>query len=191
MRRFKCQFSDSVDENQKFKFANELIKEIRTNADETMTIFAAGYPETDFESLSAERDLENLKKKVDCGVDIILTQVVFSADKFVDFVENCRRIGIPSEVFIIPSLYIPRNMDELNSILRITKAPMKSEVYERLAAVKNDPEEFRRLSLSITIKTFGNIRLNSPEHIRGFHFITMNHFDPLQSLIEVVDFTEG
>src|SRR5690349_15180687 len=139
--------SEIVDENQKFKFANELIKEIRTKTDktrETITVFGAGYPEAHVESINDECDLQNLKKKVECGVDIVLTQVVFSADKFVDFVRRCRQIGISSEVFIIPGLYIPLNMNELDFVLQITKSSMESEVYKRLVELKNDTEEFKR-----------------------------------------------
>lgn len=191
MKRFKCQISDVVDEYQKFKFANELIKEIRAKAGETITVFGAGHPEAHIESLSADSDLQNLKKKVKCGVDVVLTQVIFSADKFVDFVRRCRRIGISSEVVIIPGLYIPFDMSELDFVLRLTKASMDSEVYDRLANLKNDPEEFKRLSLSITIKMIEDVRVKSPESIRGFHFFTMNHFEMIQSLIRVVDFSEG
>lgn len=124
-------------------------------------------------------------------MDIILTQVVFSADKFIDFVRRCRLIGISSEVIIIPGLYIPFNISELDFVLRITKASIDSEVYDRFALLKNDPEEFKRFSLSITIKMIEDVRLKSPELIRGFHFFTMNHFEMIQSLIQLVNFNEG
>lgn len=182
--------SDSVASTQKFKFANELIEEIRTRTSDTssITILAAGYPEGHVESQNPAEDLQNLKKKVECGVDVILTQVVFSSGKFVEFVKNCRKIEITSRVPIIPGLHIPRTFKELNFLLNFTKATMPKEIFNQFQQLEHQPEAFEDLALSFTIKLIQEINESSPEFIRGFHFFTMNHLKMVKKLLEVIDF---
>lgn len=54
----------------------------------------AGYPVPHPEAESKEHDLKCLKKKVDAGADVIITQLFFEVEDYIDFVRNCRAIGI-------------------------------------------------------------------------------------------------
>jgi methylenetetrahydrofolate reductase (NADPH) len=134
--------------------------------------------------------LLDLKRKVESGVDVILTQVVFSSVKFIEFVKQCRKIGISNEIPIIPGLYIPHNLDELNLMLKITKVSMDSTVYENFRNLKDDSEGFKDFSLSFMSKMIHDIQGNSQEFIKGFHFFTLNNFEMVQRLINVIDFKE-
>jgi methylenetetrahydrofolate reductase (NADPH) len=135
-------FADIVSEDQKFKFANELITAMREKAvdtDKLITIFAGGYPETHVESPTLNEDLNHLKRKVEAGVDVILTQVVFSAERFAAFVKNCRAVGI-NQVPIIPGLYIPLNLKELELMLRITSSNLRTTMrLSRTTASSSQP----------------------------------------------------
>lgn len=166
-----------------------MIREVRKRNSE-VTIMTAGYPTKHPEALSAEEDLLHLKEKVEAGADIIVTQLTFSAQKFITFVKNCREIGIKQDVPIIPGLYIPHSLNELNLILKITNVEIPREFYAELESVSDDENKFHEQSLSYTLKCIKDIQQSCPEHIRGFHFYTMNNLHMLRKLIEIVNFSE-
>lgn len=62
----------------------------------------AGYPEKHDEAPNMDIDLMFLKDKVDKGARYIVTQMFFDNQKYFDFVDRCRAIGIT--VPIIPGL---------------------------------------------------------------------------------------
>lgn len=147
----------------------------------------AGYPEKHPESISFEHDLEYLKEKVEAGADIILTQLTFSSKSFIAFVKSCRKNGI--EIPIIPGLYIPRSLNELNLILKITNIKIPYEFYAELEKLSCNEQEFQNYSLRYILKFIEEIQ-STPEYIPGFHFYTMNDLSMLRKLIEIVNFTE-
>ena len=72
------------------------------NSPTEFCIGCAGYPEKHFEAMNLESDMANLKAKVDAGAEYITTQMFYDNDKYFDFVDKCRAMGI--NVPIIPGL---------------------------------------------------------------------------------------
>ena len=91
---------------QHFRYAHELIEEIRRQGD--FCIAAACYPEGHVESANKEADLDHLKAKVDCGCSFLITQMFFDNDVLYRFLYNLSRKGITVPVLagIMPITHI-------------------------------------------------------------------------------------
>lgn len=97
------------------KFASELLQqvvalnhgkymdeEIQSPNPSNFCIGVAGYPEKHFAAPNLKTDLKYLKLKVDLGAEYIVTQMFFDNQKYFDFVNACREVGI--NVPIIPGI---------------------------------------------------------------------------------------
>ena len=94
-----------------FNNAVDLVKYIRSTYGNYFGISVAGYPEghIDWFKDSAEiskddywKDMQYLKDKVDAGADCIITQLFYDVDIYLQWVKDCRTVGI--NVPIIPGI---------------------------------------------------------------------------------------
>lgn len=120
--------STFIPEKEGHKYASGLVKQINNmnrgiyleeleEAKPTnFCIGVAGYCEKHFEAPSFEKDLQNLKFKVEQGAHYIITQMFYDFDAFKKFVEKAREIGIA--VPIIPGIKPITKLSQLSSLPR-------------------------------------------------------------------------
>ena len=98
-------------------------------------IGVAGYPEKHLEAPNLESDLKYLKKKVDAGADYIVTQMCFDNDKYFEFVDKCRAIGIT--IPIIPGIKIITRETHLKTIPRTFHVDIPEELSDRIESCQS------------------------------------------------------
>lgn len=98
----------------------------------------AGYPEKHFEAPNFEIDLIKTKEKVDAGAEYIMTQMFFNNQKFFEYVQACRDMGIT--VPIIPGLKPITNKKQLTILPRIFHVDIPTDLSNAINKCKTDVE---------------------------------------------------
>jgi len=149
-------------------YANELVALIRREWPD-FGIAVAGYPETHQEAPSPETDLENLKRKVDAGADLVITQLFYENDSFFRFRERAEKIGIT--VPIIPGVLPVTNLAQIRRIASLCGAVLpKSFVAELEQHEERSDEQFEVGVSFATRQVQGLIDGGVP----GVHFYVLN-----------------
>jgi methylenetetrahydrofolate reductase (NADPH) len=97
-----CYASELITQIQNLNKGKYLHDDVQGDDLSNFCIGVAGYPEKHLESPSLKSDLKRLKEKVDAGADYVVTQMFFDNQKFFDFVDAAKAIGI--HVPIIPGI---------------------------------------------------------------------------------------
>ena len=113
-------------------------EDIKSGGKTNFCMGVAGYPEKHFEAPNLEIDLMKLKEKVDAGADYIMTQMFFDNQKFFEFVNACKAIGI--HVPIIPGLKPITNKKQLSVLPRIFHVDIPTDLSNAINKCKTDAE---------------------------------------------------
>ena len=117
------------------RYASELVALIRSEFPE-FGILVAGYPETHQEAVSPEDDLENLRRKVAAGGDVVVTQLFYDNADFFRFRDRCRAIGI--DVPVVPGVMPVTNYAQIRRIASLCKARLPAEFTRAFEAAGDD-----------------------------------------------------
>ncbi len=101
-------------------------------------VAVAGYPETHRDAASPTSDLEYLKKKVDAGAQVILTQLFFEPTVYFRFVEKTRALGI--NIPIVPGILPISGAGQLDRFVNLTGATVPTAVRENVDRLAKDAE---------------------------------------------------
>ncbi len=151
-----------------FSYANELVALIRTEFSE-MGIAVGGYPETHQEAPSPDADLENLKRKVDAGADVVITQLFYKNEDFFRFRERCERqgIGVP----IVPGLLPVTNLGQLQRIALLCGANLPDALIADLHRNEGDPQGQFEAGVEFASRQASELIAGG---VAGLHFYVLN-----------------
>ncbi|HPV87874.1 MAG TPA: methylenetetrahydrofolate reductase [NAD(P)H] [Bacteroidales bacterium] len=151
-----------------FSNATELISYARKHIDDCC-IGGGAYPEVHPESLNAEVDMQNLKKKVDAGCDFLITQFFFDNERYFDFVERARKAGIKCR--IIPGIIPLTKYTQLERFVNLSRASIPAAFLDRLERYRHNPEAIYNAGMDFAIRQCRDLlMLGAP----GLHFYTLN-----------------
>jgi methylenetetrahydrofolate reductase (NADPH) len=153
-----------------YRNAAELVTGLRRVAD--FEISVAAYPEVHPEAVSAEADLDNLKRKLDAGATRAITQLFFDTDTFLRFLDKCLAAGITAPV--VPGILPIANLAKARRFCESCGATVPAWLLALFEGL-DDEEETRRLLGAVVAAE--QVRILQANGIDEFHFYTMNRPD--------------
>ena len=162
------------------RYANELVELIRSEFGD-FDIAVAGYPEVHQEAVDADTDLANLKRKVDAGGSVVITQLFYHNEDFFRFRDRCRAAGI--DVPIVPGIMPVTNLGQIQRITSMCKAALPSDFVGRLAERDDAAWQFE---VGVEFAR-GQVQGLLEAGIPGLHFYVLNKSQATAAVLDVID----
>ena len=135
-------------------------------------LIVAAYPETHPQALSAEADLENLRRKVDAGARRAITQFFFDNVVFLKFRDRVAAAGI--DVEIIPGILPVTNYKTLVRFANLCGTSLPQSLADIFFGLDDDPTTRQQIAAHVAVSQAEAL---GREGVRNFHFYTLNRAD--------------
>eukprot|EP01111_Echinosteliopsis_oligospora_P006207 TRINITY_DN2025_c0_g2_i1.p1 TRINITY_DN2025_c0_g2~~TRINITY_DN2025_c0_g2_i1.p1 ORF type:complete len:606 (-),score=208.44 TRINITY_DN2025_c0_g2_i1:43-1860(-) len=152
-----------------FGYAVDLVKYIKQQYGDWFGVAVAGYPESHTDSTDKEEDIKHLKAKVDAGADLIITQLFYDVDIFIDFVKACRAAGIKCP--IVPGIMPIQTYAGFKRMTSLCKTHVPQCIWDQVDPVKDNDEQVKKEGIKIAIQMCKKIM---EAGIPYLHFYTLN-----------------
>lgn len=172
------------DKPRDYTYAGELITEIKSQGD--FCVGAACYPEGHVECDSMERDLNNLKAKVDCGVDFLTTQMFFDNTAFYSFMFRALKKGI--DVPIIAGIMPMTNSAQIERSCKLSGATLPTRFRRIADKFGDDPEAMKQAGVAYATEQIIDLIANG---VKGIHLYTMNKPDVAAGIMSNLSYIIG
>ena len=163
--------------NGDFLHANELISFIRERTDR-FSLAAACYPEKHLLADSLDTDIESLLKKQDAGASFLMTQLCYSVENYLRFIERARKRGVtlPIVAGVLPLL----KKDGLVRMTLSNGCSIPAEVSALVGRYGESEESFRSAGHDFTVSLVQRL---IAEGTCGIHLYTLNRFEDVEHLV--------
>lgn len=162
-----------------FGNANELVAYLKEIGGFSMAV--AGYPEGHVECVDKKTDLDNLKRKVDAGADIVITQLFYDNNDFYDFADRAQKIGI--KIPIIPGIMPIVSLAQAEKITQMCGAKIPPRLHERLQKNQNDLDAIKKIGVEHAILQCEGLKNKG---FAGIHFYCLNKSELVSKVIEAL-----
>ena len=136
----------------------------------------ACYPEKHEEAPNIEMDMEYLKQKQDLGADYAVTQLFYDNQKYFDFVERARAMGITMP--IIPGLKPFAKLSQLTVVPKTFHCDLPQELAQEVLKCKTD-DDARQLGIEWTTE---QCRQLYAAGVHNIHFYTVSAVDSVREV---------
>ena len=150
-----------------YKYASELIEDIKQQGD--FCIGAACYPEGHVDTEHKKDDIRNLKKKVDCGVDFLTTQMFFDNNIFYNFLYRIREQGIT--IPVLPGIMPVTNGKQIARICQLSGTILPERFRAVVDCFGDNPAAMQQAGIAYATDQIVDLIANG---IRNIHIYSMN-----------------
>ncbi|SKC40866.1 methylenetetrahydrofolate reductase [NAD(P)H] [Maledivibacter halophilus] len=167
-----------------YKYARDLISQIKKNGD--FSIGAACYPEKHLECQSLEKDLLNLKEKVDAGTDFLITQLFFDNEIFYDFKEKTAKLGI--DIPILAGILPVLSKKQIEKITSLTGCSLPKKFLRILDRYEYEPQALKEAGIAYAIEQIIDLLSWG---VDGVHIYTMNRPKTTRRILDNIKTIRG
>lgn len=151
-----------------FRYASELVEHI--NKFGGFNVGAACYPECHPQCDSLEKDIENLKIKIDAGVNNLVSQLFFDNETFYRFLENTEKanIAVPIQAGIMPVV----NKKQIERLVSLCGASFPTKFMKIVDKYQHDSVALRDAGIAYAVEQIVDLVSSG---VDGIHLYTMNN----------------
>ncbi|EFN59771.1 hypothetical protein CHLNCDRAFT_33591 [Chlorella variabilis] len=159
-----------------FSCALDLVKYIRAEHGDFFGIGVSGYPEAHPDVIVEDErqmrknywaDIEYLKQKMEAGADFVVTQLFYDCDRYLQFVKDCRSVGITAP--ILPGVMPIMTYGGFKRMTSFCKTAVPQHIADTLETIKGSDEAAYGISLG-TMMCQRLLASGAP----GVHMYTLN-----------------
>jgi methylenetetrahydrofolate reductase (NADPH) len=163
-----------------FSYASDLASFIRERHGD-ICLGGACYPEGHPETPDLSKDLDNLKRKVDAGVDFLITQLFFDNDDFLKFRDRARGVGI--DLPILAGIMPIVSVKQVKRFTQMCGAKIPAGLLRRIEAVEDDAEAVRHLGIYHSTQQCQHLL---EQGVAGIHFYTLNRSTATRAIYQLI-----
>ena len=151
-----------------FRHSSDLISYLKDDYD--FCFLGACYPECHPESPSTVSEIKSLKKKVDAGAEVLLSQLFFDNDIFYRFHEECEIAGI--DIPVIPGVMPVINAAQIKRMVSLCNASFPKRFQRIISRYEDNKEALFDAGMSYCLSQIIDLLVSD---IKGIHLYTMNN----------------
>lgn len=164
-----------------FPHASDLVSAVLAYPGHSFCVGGACYPEGHPESANRERDLDNLKRKVEAGCRFLTTQMFFDNDMLYNFLYRMQARGI--RVPVLAGIMPVTTATQISRMLALSNAYMPRKLLMLIDRFKDSPAALRQAGILYAIDQIVDLLSNG---VRGIHIYTMNKSDIARQIMAAV-----
>lgn len=162
-----------------FPHASDLITYLKGKHD--FCISGACYPEVHPDSKNRIDEIRNLKKKVDAGAEVLLSQLFFDNEIFYKFLEECAIADI--NVPITPGIMPVTNGAQIKRMVGLCGATLPSKYEKIIHRFENNPAALFDAGMAYCVSQIIDLLANGTD---GVHIYTMNNVRIARTICDAV-----
>ena len=162
-----------------FFHASDLVPLLKQNG---FCVGGACYPEGHPESSNRDTDIENLKHKVEAGVDFLTTQMIFDNGMLYSFLYRLQSAGI--HVPVLAGIMPITNANQVSKMVDLSNAYIPRKLLSFCDRFRHDSEAMKQAGIAYATDQIIDLISNG---IRGIHIYTMNKPEIAESIVKNVD----
>ncbi|MBR0671553.1 methylenetetrahydrofolate reductase [Neoroseomonas soli] len=159
--------------------AEDLVRGLKRIGDFEISVGA--YPETHPAAVSAEADLDFLKRKIDAGATRAITQYFFDTEVYLRFLDRCLAKGIT--VPIVPGILPVSNFQQVAKFSAMCGASVPAWMGQLFEGLDEDVETRRMVAAVVAAE---QVRLLQANGVDEFHFYTLNRPDLTYAIAHIL-----